>query len=254
VNVARLIGRNLTYEMLNELGRLIVTGEYQSKSFPTEAELSVRFGVSRSVTREAVKMLTAKGILSARPRQGTTIQPRSSWNLFDTDVLRWLLDCCMTPELVRQLCQLRLAVEPTAAALAAEAADAAAIADIAAAYDRMEAAARGSTQAIDADIDFHLSVLRASGNPFYAQFSDLVANTLRASIGLTSRMRGHSTAKPGGRERFLLAHHAVYAAIRNGKPSQAKDAMETHILASTDLVERTIRQLASQGGGSGGRR
>jgi DNA-binding FadR family transcriptional regulator len=235
--------------MLDELGRLIVTGEYESKAFPIEAELSVRFGVSRSVTREAVKMLTAKGILSARPRQGTSIQPKSSWNLFDSDVLRWLLDCRMTPELVRQLCQLRIAIEPAAAALAAEAANAGAIADIAAAYHQMEAAAKGSTQAIEADIAFHLSVLQASGNPFYAQFRDLVANTLRASIGLTSRMRGHTTAKPAGRQRFLLAHYAVYVAIRDGKPSQAREAMEEHITASTDLVERTIRQQASQSGG-----
>jgi DNA-binding FadR family transcriptional regulator len=90
--VRTALGRNLTYGMLDAVGRAIVTGHYDGKRFPTEAELAIEHGVSRSVTREAVKMLTAKGLLSARPRQGTIIQPNSTWNLFDTDVLRWLLE------------------------------------------------------------------------------------------------------------------------------------------------------------------
>src|SRR3546814_15140853 len=63
------LGRNLTYGLLDNLGRAIVTGQFDDEAFPTEAELTKRHGVSRSVTREAVKMLTAKGLLSARPRQ-----------------------------------------------------------------------------------------------------------------------------------------------------------------------------------------
>lgn len=69
------LGRNLTYGLLDALGRAIVTGRYDSAPFPTEAELAKQHGVSRSVTREAVKMLTAKGLLSARPRQGTIVEP-----------------------------------------------------------------------------------------------------------------------------------------------------------------------------------
>ena len=84
-------GRNLTYALLDAVGKAIVTGQYDTVAFPTEADLAQQYAVSRSVTREAVKMLTAKGLLSARPRQGTVVQPTTSWNLFDTDVLRWLL-------------------------------------------------------------------------------------------------------------------------------------------------------------------
>ncbi len=83
-------GRNLTYGMLDVLGSGIVTGRWEGRRFPTEAEIAREHGVSRSVTREAVKMLTAKGLLTARPRTGTSVQPQSSWNLFDPDVLRWL--------------------------------------------------------------------------------------------------------------------------------------------------------------------
>jgi DNA-binding FadR family transcriptional regulator len=78
------------YGLLDSLGRKIVTGSYDRRPFPTEAQLADEYAVSRSVTREAVKMLTAKGLLSARPRQGTIVLPRASWNLFDADVLHWL--------------------------------------------------------------------------------------------------------------------------------------------------------------------
>ena len=112
-------GRNLTHGMLDTIGRAIVTGAYDATPFPTEAQLTEQHGVSRSVTREAVKMLTAKGLLSARARVGTVVQPPGSWNLFDTDVLRWLLERTFSVELLRQFSELRLAIEPEAAALAA---------------------------------------------------------------------------------------------------------------------------------------
>src|SRR5262245_41954936 len=134
------LGRNLTYGMLDALGRSIVIGRYDTRSFPTEADLAKQHGVSRSVTREAVKMLTAKGLLSARPRQGTKVTPISSWNLFDTDVLRWLLERKFSVELLKQFTQLRVAIEPEAAALAAQHADERARAAITAGLQRMETA------------------------------------------------------------------------------------------------------------------
>jgi DNA-binding FadR family transcriptional regulator len=101
--------RNLTYGMLDTLGKTIVTGGYDAVPFPTEAELARQYAVSRSVTREAVKMLTAKGLLTARPRKGTTVQPRGQWNLFDPDILRWILDRQFSLDLLRQFTELRIA-------------------------------------------------------------------------------------------------------------------------------------------------
>lgn len=83
-----VMGRNLTYGMLDMLGKAIVIGHFNDVPFPTEAELAKQYDVSRSVVREAVKMLGAKGLLTARPRKGTTVQATSNWNLFDIDVLR----------------------------------------------------------------------------------------------------------------------------------------------------------------------
>lgn len=102
LNMSSAMGRNLTYGMLDILGKAIVTGQYDDQPFPTEAELAKHYEVSRSVVREAVKMLGAKGLLTARPRKGTMVQATDRWNLFDIDVLRWLLDRKFSLDLLRQ--------------------------------------------------------------------------------------------------------------------------------------------------------
>ncbi|RYD48845.1 MAG: FadR family transcriptional regulator [Sphingomonadales bacterium] len=193
-------GRNLTYGLLDSLGRAVVTGRYDERIFPTEADLAKQHGVSRSVTREAVKMLTAKGLLTARPRKGTTVQPASQWNLFDPDVLRWLLERKFSLELLRQFTELRIAIEPAAAALAARAANAAGLEAIAAGYTRMEAAEAGEDDPLEADIAFHVSILAASNNPFYVQFKDVVETALRTSIRFTNRFKGRTASLPQHRE------------------------------------------------------
>lgn len=220
------LGRNLTHGMLDSLGRAIVVGDYSGRSFPTEAELAKLHGVSRSVTREAVKMLTAKGLLSARPRQGTVIQPTHAWNLLDPDVLRWLLERQFSLDLLRQFNQLRIAIEPEAASLAARFADAAGLASIDAGLARMTAAERGLDDSLDADIAFHVAILRASGNPFYAQFRDVVSTALRTSIRFTNRIKGRTAN--------LADHAAVRDAIHKRTPEKAKSAMR-HLIA--DVLE-----------------
>ena len=211
------LGRNLTYGLLDHLGKTIVTGGYEQQPFPTEAELSKQHGVSRSVTREAVKMLTTKGLLSARPRQGTIVQPDSAWNLFDPDVLRWLLDRQFSLDLLREFNELRTAIEPAAAALAARAADEAGLKLIRAGYARMCAAEQGDDDTLEADIAFHLAILRSSDNRFFAQFRDVVATALRTSIRFTNRIKGRTAD--------LASHEAVLRAIEVRDPERARVAM-----------------------------
>lgn len=226
---ARELGRNLTYGMLDSLGRAIVTGSFTNRSFPTEAELTKEHGVSRSVTREAVKMLTAKGLLSARPRQGTTIQPTSAWNLFDPDVLRWLLERQFSVDLLRSFNELRVAIEPEAAALAARHGDDADFTAIDAGLERMAAADRGEDDALDADIAFHVAILRASKNQFYIQLRDVVETALRTSIRFTNRIKGRTAN--------VAEHAAVRDAIRARKPEQASKAMRHVIGEVLELIE-----------------
>ena len=219
---------NLTHGMLDTLGRAIVTGRYEARSFPTEAEIAKAHGVSRSVTREAVKMLTAKGLVSARPRQGTTVQPAGKWNLFDPDVLRWLLERKFSVDLLRQFNQLRIAIEPAAAALAARCHDGDDLAAIRAGLERMTAAEAGDDDPLDADIAFHVAVLRASRNPFYAQFESVVATALRTSIRFTNRIKGRSAD--------IAAHAAVAEAIAVGDADAAGSAMRGIIGDVLELI------------------
>lgn len=230
-----MIGRNLTYAMLDALGKEIVTGGYSDRAFPTEAELARQHDVSRSVTREAVKMLTAKGLLTARPRKGTTVRPASYWNLFDPDVLRWLLERKFSLELLRQFSELRIAIEPAAASLAAAAADAEGRAAIAAGYERMVAAEAGDDDPLEADIAFHIAILQASANPFYAQFRDVVTTALRTSIRFTNRFKGRTASLP--------QHHAVMEAIEHGNSEAAKAGMVALIADVMNLIADAERKL-----------
>ena len=223
--------------MLDTIGQAIVTGKYGALTFPTEAELSLQHGVSRSVTREAVKMLTAKGLVSARPRAGTTVQPATSWNLFDPDILRWLLERQFSIGLLRHFNQLRIAIEPEAAALAARFAEPDDLERINAGLARMAAAERGDDDTLNADIAFHVAILSASKNPFYVQFRDVVATALRTSILYTNRIKGRSAS--------LADHAAVERAIAARDPDAARAAMRTLIGDVLELIEANEAGMAA---------
>jgi DNA-binding FadR family transcriptional regulator len=162
-------------------------------------------------------MLTAKGLLSARPRQGTIVQPQTSWNLFDSDVLHWLLERKFSVELLRHFNQLRVAIEPEAAALAALEATPDELAAIGAGLARMVAAEAGADDTLAADIAFHVAVLEASRNPFYKQFRGMVASALATSIRFTNRIKGRSAS--------IEDHRAVYDAIVKRDSEGARSAM-----------------------------
>lgn len=222
-------GVSLTYGLLETLGQSIVSGHYDGSGFPTEAELCTQFSASRTVAREAVKMLTAKGLLSARPRQGTKVEPVSRWNLLDPDVTRWLMERPFTNTIYREFTEVRLAIEPVAAALAAQRADRKDIKAIRDGLNGMRDNAAEHEHALQADIEFHVAILRASGNPFFWQLRELINTALRISIGITNKVSGHTASIP--------AHEAVLIAIEKGDPEGALHAMRAILLESLDLIE-----------------
>ena len=226
-------GRNLTRSILDQLGQAIVTGHYERRAFPTEAEIARTYGVSRSVTREAVKMLTAKGLVSARPRQGTIVEPRGAWNLFDADVLGWMLERKFSVELLRHFNQLRIAIEPEAAALAALHHDADDLRQIVEGLERMRAAEAGRDDPLESDIAFHVAILRASKNPFYAQFRPTIAAALQTSIRFTNRIKGGVAS--------VADHAAVADAIAARNPDAARAAMTGIIGEVLALIEEAGR-------------
>jgi DNA-binding FadR family transcriptional regulator len=221
--------RNLTGMTLDALGQAIVTGRYDTRPFPTEAEIAKGHGVSRSVTREAVKMLTAKGLVSARPRHGTVVEPPTAWNLLDPDVLRWTLERKFSIDLLRHFNELRIAIEPEAAALAARHQDPDDLQRIRDALRRMEMAEDDQGDPLEADIDFHVAILRASKNPFYLQFRSMVATALQTSIRFTNRIKGHSAS--------VADHAAVADAIERRDSDAARAAMAGIIGEVLQLIE-----------------
>lgn len=223
-------GRNLTHQVTYQLGAAIVRGDYgENQSLPTEALLCEQFDISRSVIREAVKMLTAKGLISSRPRQGIRVQPNNRWNMFDEDVLEWTLSSRPSLELLREFTELRMGIEPEAAILAARRQNRPAIADIETALMRMEAAERGQDDPLEADIAFHTAILLASENRFFIQLRSFIQTALRVSITSTNQLKGVEVASQSD-------HRAVYDAIAVG------DGEAAH-RASTALLEEALQLI-----------
>jgi len=224
-------GQNLTYAIVEELGHAVVTQTYgDAVPFPIEAELCKQFNASRTVLREAVKMLTAKGLLSARPRQGTWVEPESNWNLLDPDVLRWLLERKFSLELLAEFTEIRYAIEPMAAALAARSATPEGVARIRHAVERMKTAALGEDDPLESDIAFHVAVLHATGNRFYAQLEDVINAALRISIRLTNSVKGVPQAD-------VQIHKKVLDAIEAGDANKARATMEGIIIEVLNLID-----------------
>ena len=224
-------GQNLTYSIVQELGASIVSGAYSpDNKFPIEAELCEKFRASRSVLREAVKMLAAKGLVGARPRQGTWVEPESNWNFLDPDVLEWLLERKLDIELLEEFTEIRLAIEPMAASLAAERASNSDLLLIQNSLARMQAAENGDDDPHESDTAFHVAILIASRNRLIGQLQELIGTALRFSIRLTNRFKGVSYAS-------VEDHKAVADAIANRKPKAAAKAMTLIISEAMQLIQ-----------------
>jgi len=227
-------GPNLTRRIVDDLGRAIVTEQFTAQTgFPFEAQLCEQYGASRPVVREAVKMLTAKGLLRPRQRAGTVVQPEDSWNLLDPDVLKWLLDREFSIDLLIEFTEMRMAIEPRAAGLAANSATGPQRAAIINAINRMFAAERGDDDPLEADIAFHRAVIEASNNRFMRQFTDLSEATLRFSIRRTNAYAGVSRAS-------AIDHRRVANAIVEGDPLEASTLMR-------ELIGGALRLLLEAG-------
>jgi DNA-binding FadR family transcriptional regulator len=226
---------NLTRRIVGELGRAIVTEQFNLVSpFPVEAELCRRYGASRSVVREAVKMLTAKGLLRPRQRAGTIVEPEDKWNLLDPDILRWMLERDFSIGLLIDFTEVRISIEPRAAGLAAYGATAAQRQRIVHATERMFAAERGEDDPLEADIAFHAAILMASNNRFLRQFTDLSETSLRFSIRRTNEYAGVAGAS-------AAEHARVCDAIIEGKSELAVRLLR-------ELIQDALNLLLAAGG------
>jgi len=196
-----------TQQVVQDLGIAIVTREYSvEKAFPIESVICAKYNASRSIVREAIKVLNAKGLLIARPRRGTSVRPEKEWNLLDPDVLDWMLNRRFSLSLLKDFTRARLAIEPNAAAEAARTATDQQIKHIGLMLERMREAAHGRLDPLESDINFHLCILEASNNPFFYNMSPMIETALHFSIQFTNRQLRQNFASPA-------EHKVIYDAI-----------------------------------------
>jgi DNA-binding FadR family transcriptional regulator len=226
--------QNLTHQLTYDLGLAIVQGVYPvGTGLPSEADLCIEYNVSRSSTREAVKMLSAKGLISSRPKQGIRVLPESSWNMFDTDVLKWILSSKPSLALLKEFTEVRVALEPKAAALASLSASYQQLEVIEKALARMVDADRGLDDPLEADIAFHTAVLAASNNRFFLQLTEFISTALRVSIRYTNKIKG----VPGA---DVQKHAEILNTIKSRNPERAKKAVEAILDEALELIESRL--------------
>ena len=226
--------KNLRGATLHLLGEQIVAGHYPpGSSIPPEPALGERFGVSRTVIREAVKSLVAKGLLATGPKVGTRVLPEEQWNWFDNDVVTWQSRAGLTREFLRDLQELRRVVEPAGVRLAAKRATAADIAEIEAAYAGMKDAIDHGGDYVSHDLRFHQGLLRACHNRMVVQMSKALGALLRTGFEI-------STSRPDGPAASLPLHRAVLDAVIARAPQRAERAILVLIDSARDDIEQVL--------------
>jgi hypothetical protein len=224
--------KNVHGNTVDHLGEAIVAGRYGvGASIPPEPLLCLELGVSRTVVREAVKSLIAKGLMTTGPKVGTRVLPPEHWNWFDPDVITWQSQAGLTPEFLRDLQDLRRVVEPAAVRLTAERATAEDIAQIEDAYAGMKRAVDSGGDYVTFDLRFHQGLLRACGNRMLVQMSKALGALLRTSFEI-------STRRKDGPRNSLPMHREVLDAVIAHDPDRAEKAIRILIDgARTDIEE-----------------
>jgi DNA-binding FadR family transcriptional regulator len=227
--VSRPSDRHAT--VLDLIGAEITSGRRPVGSVLTLEGIGAEHGVSRSVAREAVRVLESMGLVASRRRVGVTVQPRSSWNLFDPRVVGWRLEGRDRAHQLLSLAELRRGIEPAAAALAAERASAEHCRALAAAVSDMAVTGRqGDLEAyLRADQLFHRTLLEASGNDMFAALAGLVEEALEG------RTHHHLMPAEPARDAVDL-HDEVARAVRHGDGPGAQHAMAAIIDEAASAV------------------
>lgn len=228
---------NLRDTVVEALAVRIITGTYGTGTpLPHESKLLEEFEVSRTCLREALQLLSGKGLIVSRPRIGTVVRERIDWNFLDADMLRWRRQVIAPTTHLNELFAMRRIVEPEAAALAAQFASESQMTQIRDAYNAMGGISdHYPDEAIEADVTFHRLILTASGNALFSGLGACIEESLRASIKLTSQ--------PGiETEDSRLLHGAVIDAIEQRDGNEARNR-------SHELLDVTLDSLRRAGYG-----
>jgi GntR family transcriptional regulator, galactonate operon transcriptional repressor len=226
--------RGLHGQVVHELGTRIVSGRLTSGTTLELPAVEAELGVSRTVLRESLKVLAAKGLVGARQKRGTFVTPRAQWNMLDADVLRWQIDDEPTTALLGQLAEVRWIVEPAGAALAA-------VRRTGADLDALDDALRAMGEhddapgVVDADLAFHAALLGATHNVLLESLENVIEQGLRQRDVLVHSQPDAPDPVP--------AHRAVLDAVRAADPAGAELAMRS-LLEQASADHQALDQQA----------
>ena len=214
--------RNLHGQIVHDIGRRIATGEIEpGQSLHSEEAMCSELDVSRTALREAMKVLSAKGMIESRPRRGITVLPRENWNALDPDVLSWVHGGRPDGDYMHKLVEVRRIVEPAAAELAAKRATKPELVAIQKAYDDMAKGVENIDAFIVADLECHAAIISASHNEFLRPVANAICAAMLSSLRITNPTSVHN--------RYSLGlHEAINSAIQARDPEAAREAMLIH--------------------------
>lgn len=215
-------GRGLHGQTVEAVANMIFAGEFREDDGIDVAASQDRLGVSSTALREALKVLTAKGLVSARPKRGTYVRPRSDWNLLDGDVIRWKFPAGPDEAFLRDLHEIRSIIEPSVAGLAAARRDAAHLAALERALRRMDRARGDITETTAADVEFHRELMVATGNELLIRMDVMMGAGLAGRDALVHGTVGGADAIP--------SHRTVLDAVRAGDRGAAEEAMRALLM------------------------
>ncbi|MDL2409494.1 FadR/GntR family transcriptional regulator [Rhizobium calliandrae] len=226
-------------QVVDDLGKAIVSGVFPIGSIlPGDSELLQRFKVSRTVLRESMKTLAAKGLVVPRARVGTRVTEKIHWNMFDSAVLAWHFESGVNEEFLLHLYDIRLAFEPFAASLVAERASAEEIEHLRGLATAMAAPEHTSDSLAIADLHFHLAITEASHNPFMRSLGGLI------EAALVGMFRMSAPPSSNGFSNIADTHMAIVEAIAAGDGPAAHKAMEFVIFDGRQHVHEAFAALA----------
>ena len=218
--------------IVHGIGAAIVSGVIKpGERLPTDPELIERFQASRTAIREAMKVLSTKGLIEARQRAGTRVRPRKDWDLFDADVLSWHSPETIGEKLAIDLVELRELIEPVAARLAASRATEDDLERMEAAYRQMETGVDDLETFYTGDVAFHLAVLAACHNQMMQRLDGIIGTVL----GLSFQLQKDTLVGP---HEGLEAHYLIIDRIRAHDRRGAERAMRAVIGRAKDEIDR----------------
>lgn len=222
--------------ILTQLGRRIVRGEFDDPHIlPSEITLGEDYGVSRTVLREVMRVLSEKGLVESRQKLGTRVLPRGYWDLLDEDVLTWHIENDHLKIIARDLVEARAAIEPEAAAHAAERRTEQELRWLTASFEEMTAEIRNPEAFVRADLRFHEGILEASKNMLFMR----MAHAIRAAL-TTSRLI--TVRRPGSSLKSLGLHREVLNAIASQKPARARSVMANLVAFSAADINAVLKK------------